>query len=243
MERFLRVLFSLTALAAILVAGLFAWFAWIVVDLALVPAWQAGLFLPTEAFRLLNVEFSGWASVLPVVGYGAFAVLFGALACVQLAAISGRTEGWQARAWWCCKVQLSLLIVSWAVFYQALHPETGPRLPIPPVAAQGLALLGAGVIGTHYLLLRSATAAGALERERGLFRIVRHPMYLGDLGLYGGLALIAADGVALLLLALFATVQVRLVRAEDRALAKRFGSAWSAWADETGGLFPRRRRA
>ena len=108
---------------------------------------------------------------------------------------------------------------------------------------QGLALAGGGLTVWHWILLKQASARldcpEDLVTNRGLFRIVRHPMYLGDAWLYLGLALIVSQPASLLWLVLGWAGIFGQSRFEDALMAARFGHQFTAWRLRTGLLLPR----
>src|SRR4029078_2379949 len=68
---------------------------------------------------------------------------------------------------------------------------------------------------------------GVLPEVRGLvregpYRLVRHPVYLGELGACAGLVLAAPTAWNLVIAALFAGAQAVRMRLEERALAEEF---------------------
>jgi protein-S-isoprenylcysteine O-methyltransferase Ste14 len=86
---------------------------------------------------------------------------------------------------------------------------------------------------------------GVLPEARGLvtrgpYRLVRHPVYLGEIGACTGLAIAAPSAYnAIVLAALIAAQAVRMVL-EERALAEAF-PAYIGYATYTPRLLPRRR--
>lgn len=145
--------------------------------------------------------------------------------------------------WWIAKVAFGLLLVGHLVAVAA-NLYSLPTYPLVPViVAQILVVTGALLTLWHYFLLKSS--AGDLSRpsrlvnDRGLFTVVRHPMYLGDILLYAGLAMLAADGVAFVLASLGIAGIVGQAVMEDRAMRTRFGDEFDAWKRRTGLLVPR----
>jgi len=83
---------------------------------------------------------------------------------------------------------------------------------------------------------------GVLPEVRGLVRegpygIVRHPVYLGELGACGGLVLAAPTAWNLAVAALFAAAQAVRMRLEERALASEFPE-YATYALTTPALIP-----
>lgn len=145
--------------------------------------------------------------------------------------------------WWIAKVAFGLLLVGHLVAVAA-NLYALPTYPLVPViAARILVVVGALLSLWHYLLLRSAAGdlsqPSRLVHDRGLFKVIRHPMYLGDTLLYTGLAMLAADGVGFVLASLGIAGIVGQAVVEDRAMRMRFGDEFDAWKRRTGLLVPR----
>lgn len=138
---------------------------------------------------------------------------------------------------WCLKVILGLALMA-----QTLLAVTAPaqvpalfRIPYPLFLA--LVLAGGGTALGHYAWLKRAD--GALVTGAGLYRFVRHPMYLGDALLYAGFALYPATVPGLFAYGAALIALVRLGGAEDASLAARHGLCHAQWRSRTGLLVPR----
>ena len=145
--------------------------------------------------------------------------------------------------WWIAKVACGLALVGHLVA-MAADLYSLPTFPMFPVlVAQLVVLAGAATTLWHFRLLKST--AGNLARperlvsDRGLFKVIRHPMYLGDIVLYAGLAMLASDAVGAVLAAIGIVAIVGQARVEDRAMHARFGDEFDAWKQRTGLLVPR----
>ncbi len=150
-------------------------------------------------------------------------------------------ERYRPPIWWYCKVLTMLALVVWT--FVALWRHLAPVwIRLPHDLGQVVVVLGAVSNLLHYRLLKRATpnlaAPRVLVRAGGLFRFVRHPMYLGDLLAIVGFMLWAGDVVAIGLAAAATLFLILLTRVEDRALAARFGSSHSAWRERTWHLLP-----
>lgn len=67
----------------------------------------------------------------------------------------------------------------------------------------------------------------------GVFRLSRHPIYLGMLCVLTGSALILGTLAPLLVVPVFAwTVERLFIAHEEQRLSKRFGQAWAGYASE-----------
>lgn len=146
-------------------------------------------------------------------------------------------------SWWIAKLICGLLLighfVAVATGLYALHSHT----IIPALAAQVFVVVGATITLWHYVILKMT--AGNLARpsrlvtDRGLFRVIRHPMYAGDLFLYAGLAMLTADPVSLAIAVVGIVAIIGQCRFEDRAMAEAFGNEFGAWKRHTWLLVPR----
>jgi protein-S-isoprenylcysteine O-methyltransferase Ste14 len=142
-----------------------------------------------------------------------------------------------------------LVVVTGAAAF--LESTTGGRLVWRPGLAVGgvvLAWLGVGLhawgrraLGTNWTSTVTPPARGALA-ETGPYAFVRHPLYAAIL-LLGAGTVAAHPSRATLAAMLGVAIGVALKRrAEDRALAARFGEPWRAYARRVPPLCPRLRR-
>jgi protein-S-isoprenylcysteine O-methyltransferase Ste14 len=72
----------------------------------------------------------------------------------------------------------------------------------------------------------------------GIYRLIRHPSYLGLLAHRTRLGAQLRSGVGLLLLALLIPPLWRRIRAEERLLETQFGDEYRAYAKRTARLLP-----
>jgi protein-S-isoprenylcysteine O-methyltransferase Ste14 len=111
-----------------------------------------------------------------------------------------------------------------------------------------LAVLGVA-LGAATLLVRSGHhAAGHGGPTQGIicdgaFRYVRHPLYLGSVLFYVGVAASTASLAALALTALIFAFYDSIAAWEERWLEARYGEAYRAYRSRTGRWWPRRRGA
>lgn len=76
---------------------------------------------------------------------------------------------------------------------------------------------------------------------RGLYSLVRHPLYLGNLLLWLGVAAVVGRPTVMLLIALlFWVYYERIMIAEEGYLKAQFGEEFATWAKQTPALFPTR---
>ena len=113
------------------------------------------------------------------------------------------------------------------------------------VAGDLLALLACAWMLASVLAL--GRCFGVLPEARGLvtrgpYRLVRHPVYLGEIGACAGLVLAAPSAWNLALLAVFGVAQAVRMRLEERALTAAFPE-YEAYAQRTPRLVPGLRRA
>jgi protein-S-isoprenylcysteine O-methyltransferase Ste14 len=72
----------------------------------------------------------------------------------------------------------------------------------------------------------------------GVYRVIRHPSYLGMLVLLLGWALAFRSGVGVLLMALIVPVLLARIRSEEKLLRSQFGSEYDAYCSRTSRLIP-----
>lgn len=109
------------------------------------------------------------------------------------------------------------------------------------VAVAGLALrawtVGHAPAGTSGRGTRKLEAA-SLSTE-GMYSVVRHPLYLGNLLIWAGVATTTGSLVAVAVTILvFWIYYERIMLAEERYLQARFGSVFTRWAARTPALLP-----
>ncbi len=144
---------------------------------------------------------------------------------------------------WCLKVIIGLGLIGHFIAL-TLNPGLLPALFQLPYPGFLVLVLGGGgmVLWHHWILRRARRRAGErfiLVRRGGLFGRVRHPMYLGDLILYLGLATYPATLVSLAALGIGWWALWRQASREDRELATTFGDDHRRWRQVTGLLLPR----
>jgi protein-S-isoprenylcysteine O-methyltransferase Ste14 len=74
--------------------------------------------------------------------------------------------------------------------------------------------------------------------ESGPYRLLRHPMYTGMLGMCVGTAIVSGQYHALIGLALVTYAYVRKIRMEERVLREEFGEAYESYRRRTSALVP-----
>jgi protein-S-isoprenylcysteine O-methyltransferase Ste14 len=137
------------------------------------------------------------------------------------------------------------LLVGWA----ATKPVLGffPGLLHPAGFALGLTLVALGYAGTlwAYRAMGDAWRIGINAKEktalvsRGPYRWVRHPIYLFQIVMLAGAALLLPTVLSLAILATHYLCVRLKARDEEKYLTTVHGEAYRDYAYRTGGLFPR----
>lgn len=104
-------------------------------------------------------------------------------------------------------------------------------------AGMAVALAAAVTMGTHTISVLPEPRAGGELVTRGIYRIVRHPMYLALLLCALAACLAYRNPAKWGLLALLAVVLLQKIRREEGLLRQRF-PAYAAYARRTRALLP-----
>ncbi|MEU6769862.1 isoprenylcysteine carboxylmethyltransferase family protein [Streptomyces sp. NPDC046759] len=110
------------------------------------------------------------------------------------------------------------------------------------VASTALLLWARWVLGTMWASVPTVQEHHEL-RTSGPYRLVRHPIYTGLLGLVTGSMLACGFGVWTAFPAVTVPWLLRRVRIEDGLMARQFGPAYDAYRAEVPALIPRIRPA
>lgn len=144
--------------------------------------------------------------------------------------------------WWIkvgCGCLLLILVFEYYLFSTEAHSG-----PLQLTLARALVITGGACSIYHFLLLRAGNKAPGTARklitEGGLYRYIRHPMYLGDSILYAGLCLLAPSVLTISLTLIGWGALYFQAGAEDEAMARQFGPTFEQWYAQTGLLLPRR---
>jgi protein-S-isoprenylcysteine O-methyltransferase Ste14 len=115
-------------------------------------------------------------------------------------------------------------------------------------AATSLVMSGEAVVLVSIVWMLAAVLAlgkcfGVLPEARGLvtrgpYRLVRHPIYLGELGMCAGLVIASPSSWNMAVAAVFAAAQTVRMRLEEQALTKEF-PGYADYAARTARLIPR----
>ncbi|OLZ60618.1 hypothetical protein AV521_45040 [Streptomyces sp. IMTB 2501] len=121
-----------------------------------------------------------------------------------------------------------------------------PELAVPGVllamASTALLLWARWVLGTMWASIPTVQEHHELRTD-GPYRLVRHPIYSGLLGLVVGAMLACGFGVWSALLVVAVPWLLRRVRIEDGLMAGQFGPAYDAYRADVPALIPRIRSA
>lgn len=108
--------------------------------------------------------------------------------------------------------------------------------------ARVAAVLGGVVVLYHYHLLKQgflqADPSARIMTSGGLFGLVRHPIYLGDMIMFLGLALLACNFLSIAVLAVGLIAVVKQASEEDAFLSRVYPAVYASWAPTTKRLIP-----
>lgn len=143
--------------------------------------------------------------------------------------------------WWRVKVACGFLLIMGVVLKYLSHAY--PTLAHGYMTEARLAVvLGGMVVIYHYHLSRrgflQADPSARIVTSGGLFGLVRHPMYLGDLIMYLGLTLLACNFLSITVLAVAILALVRQADEEDAFLSRVCPAIYAPWARSTKRLIP-----
>ncbi|MER6025711.1 isoprenylcysteine carboxylmethyltransferase family protein [Streptomyces sp. NPDC001851] len=110
------------------------------------------------------------------------------------------------------------------------------------VASTALLLWARWVLGTMWASVPTVREHHELRTE-GPYRLVRHPIYTGLLGLVVGGMLACGFGVWVAFLVVAVPWLLRRARVEDGLMARRFGAAYDAYRAQVPALIPHIRPA
>lgn len=143
--------------------------------------------------------------------------------------------------WWNMKILCGLLLIA-SVFARYLVDSINPLFVIPDFMGQALVVIGGAIFLYHYLLLkrhnRYLFKPNTLITGKGLFKYVRHPMYLADMIMYLGFVLIMPHWITIAIFAIGLIALYKQAEVEDRFMAKLFATEHQEWAKTTRLIFP-----
>lgn len=143
-------------------------------------------------------------------------------------------------------VLLGLFLVVWVgdSFFWRSTTFLGSRVPLPARLLVLALALGAAIllVRSGHRVVDHARGGGGVVSD-GAFRHVRHPLYLGSVLFYLGLAVSTASLASLALTLVVFAFYDHIATYEERWLEERHGEAYRAYRSRTGKWWPRRRRA
>lgn len=141
--------------------------------------------------------------------------------------------------WWKIKVVCSFLLIA-GIFERYLSDLADPVFVLPDNLPRCLVIIGGAIFIVHYFMLKKHNPAGlqALVTGKGLYKYIRHPMYLGDLIMYTGFALFFPHWVTAIILGVACYALYRQAGAEDVYLSGRFAKEHKAWVESTSLIIP-----
>lgn len=139
-------------------------------------------------------------------------------------------------------ILLGLFLVVWAGDSFFLHKSTFVSDYVP--LSIRLVILGLALIIGVYLFKSGHVVVSHEERptsvvSTGAFRFVRHPLYLGAILFYLGLAVSTASLFSLLLLVVIFLFYNYIAGYEERLMEIRFGEDYVSYKNRTGKWAPR----
>lgn len=150
-------------------------------------------------------------------------------------------SGWSRR--------LHLTVLNGAVLLLVLPVPGLTRRFVPAsrmVTLAGLAVEAAGILFAFWArrhLGRNWSgevriATGHELVRSGPYRWLRHPIYTGILGMYGGAMLVSGQMHALIAFVIITVAYWRKLRLEEKILSANFGASWDGYQRETWALVP-----
>lgn len=143
---------------------------------------------------------------------------------------------------------LPVFILLLALVYYALKDFTDYHpSPFRDLVYLGVSLLGLAIRIITVGQTPKGTSGRNIKKQRaeelnttGIYSVVRHPLYLGNLIIWLGIALFLESVWCLLLfLLLFWLYYERIMFAEEMFLREKFGPAFLDWSSKTPAFFPR----
>jgi protein-S-isoprenylcysteine O-methyltransferase Ste14 len=142
--------------------------------------------------------------------------------------------------WWSLKLISGTALIA-ALFLSVIY-QLPSAFAFPIWIAQLLVILGGSISLIHYGRLKRNTndisRPDSLEQSFGLFKQVRHPMYLGDAITNTGLVLLFPNLISALILGLALLALFKQAQVEDAFVAQQFPNSFSQWQGKTKLIFP-----
>ena len=142
--------------------------------------------------------------------------------------------------WWAIKVICGSILIG-ALLFKTIYVLSS-YWPFSIAFAQIVSLTGFTLVIYHYILLRrqnkNIVEPSILVTNQGLYRWLRHPMYLADAIWFTGIFMLYANPVTLVVLLVGYVALVLNVLEEDRCLEAVFGDTFIEWKKRTKKLVP-----
>jgi protein-S-isoprenylcysteine O-methyltransferase Ste14 len=149
-------------------------------------------------------------------------------------------EGCHSIFCWSVKVCCCTILIA-SLFICTLY-ELQPWFVPPRLLAQTFIVVGGLSAVFHYLKLESYSCRFAqpdtLVMDQGLYRYIRHPMYLSDCLICSGLFLLFPTIPTTMVLVMGVVALIRQSKEEDRYLAERFKQQFIDWRNHTKLIIP-----
>jgi len=142
--------------------------------------------------------------------------------------------------WWSLKVVCGAVLIA-SLFLMVIY-QLPVLFTVPTIVAQSLVFAGAFVSLWHYRILKKSTAnmiaPTELITKQGLFRWLRHPMYLADMIAYTGLFMLMPNVFTVFVLLMAYVALFRQAQIEDAYMASLFVGEFDRWQASSRLLFP-----
>lgn len=122
---------------------------------------------------------------------------------------------------------------------RSLHHAWGGLCLLVGLIGAGIRALTIGYIPSGTSGRNRGRQAAEVLNTRGVYSVVRHPLYLGNYFMWLGAAMLPRDPWVVLVVSLiFWLYYERIMSAEEDFLRGKFGAAFEAWAERTPAFIP-----
>jgi protein-S-isoprenylcysteine O-methyltransferase Ste14 len=189
------------------------------------------------------VAFTGICALIFVVAWSVGAVYFGVK---SQAGLGGRARGLRRTLPQRIPLMVGAFVLVAVVrqfpqsFWRHLRywqPELALLGALLVLASTALLLWARWVLGTMWASIPMLQEQHELRTD-GPYRLVRHPIYTGFLGLIVGAMLVGGFGVWIIILAAAIPWLLRRVRVEDGMMADQFGASYETYRARVPALIP-----
>lgn len=147
--------------------------------------------------------------------------------------------------WWMVKVVCGSALIA-ALILKTIYVFPNYWISLTRISATTLAqsfcLIGFLVLFYHYKLLKQCSknigSPTTLLTDKGLYKWLRHPMYLADFIWFFGMFMLCANPLTLVILLIAYGALILHIKEEERYLANLFGDAFKQWQRKTKMLLP-----